>query len=211
MACGPSLFSTQPIPENSTAAKRKCGIPSASPKWATWRAASCWMAPSRAIRKCGCCATTWWSTPGRSVRCGASKTTSARSRAAWSAALRWTTTGMSSRATSSKPSRRSASPTKPPEDMPAIGVVTLELRLENAHSLKEKRHVVESLKDRLRHKFNVAVAEIEYQELWQRSAIAAVTVSSDRVHAEKVLRGVEEEAAALLGAALMGATVEWLA
>ena len=95
--------------------------------------------------------------------------------------------------------------------MPAIGVVTLELRLENAHSLKEKRHVVESLKDRLRHKFNVAVAEIEYQELWQRSAVAAVTVSSDRVHAEKVLRGVEEEAAALLGAALTGATVEWLA
>jgi uncharacterized protein YlxP (DUF503 family) len=95
--------------------------------------------------------------------------------------------------------------------MAAIGVVTLELRLENAHSLKEKRHVVESLKDRLRHKFNVAVAEIEYQELWQRSAVAAVTVSSDRVHAEKVLRGVEEEAAALLGAELTGATVEWLA
>ncbi|MGA3018585.1 MAG: DUF503 domain-containing protein [Bryobacteraceae bacterium] len=95
--------------------------------------------------------------------------------------------------------------------MAAIGVVTLELRLENAHSLKEKRHVVESLKDRLRHKFNVAVAEIEYQELWQRSAVAAVTVSSDRVHAEKVLCAVEEEAAALLGAELTGATVEWLA
>ncbi|MGA2197115.1 MAG: DUF503 domain-containing protein [Bryobacteraceae bacterium] len=95
--------------------------------------------------------------------------------------------------------------------MAAIGVVTLELRLENAHSLKEKRHVVESLKDRLRHKFNVAVAEIEYQELWQRSAVAAVTVSPDRVHAEKVLRAVEEEAAALLGAELTGATVEWLA
>ena len=95
--------------------------------------------------------------------------------------------------------------------MAAVGVVTLELRLDNAHSLKEKRHVVESLKDRLRHKFNVAVAEIEYQELWQRSAVAAVTVSSDRVHAEKVLRAVEEEAAALLGAELTGATVEWLA
>jgi uncharacterized protein YlxP (DUF503 family) len=95
--------------------------------------------------------------------------------------------------------------------MAAIGVVTLELRLENSHSLKEKRHVVESLKDRLRHKFNVAVAEIEYQELWQRAAVAAVTVSSDRVHAEKVLRGVEEEAAALLGSELTGATVEWLA
>jgi hypothetical protein len=68
--------------------------------------------------------------------------------------------------------------------MAAVGVITLELRIENAHSLKEKRHVVASLKDRLRHKFNVAVAEIEYQELWQRAAIAAVTVSGDRVHAE---------------------------
>ena len=95
--------------------------------------------------------------------------------------------------------------------MASVGVLTLELRLHNAHSLKEKRHVVKSLKDRLRHKFNVAVAEIEYQELWQRSAVAAVTVSPDRVHAEKVLRAVEEEAAALLGAELTGATVEWLA
>ena len=95
--------------------------------------------------------------------------------------------------------------------MAAIGVVTLELRLENAHSLKEKRHVVASLKERLRNKFNVAVAEIDHQDLWQRAAIAAVTVSSDHTHAEKVLRSVEEEAAALLGPGLAEATVEWLA
>jgi len=95
--------------------------------------------------------------------------------------------------------------------MAAIGVLTLELRLENSHSLKEKRHVVESLKARLRNKFNVAVAEIDYQDLWQRAAVAAVTVSSDHVHAEKVLRSVEEEAAALLGGELAEATVEWLA
>jgi len=95
--------------------------------------------------------------------------------------------------------------------MAAIGVLTLELRLENSHSLKEKRHVVESLKARLRNKFNVAVAEIDYQDLWQRAAVAAVTVSSDHVHAEKVLRSVEEEAAALLGGELVEATVEWLA
>jgi hypothetical protein len=95
--------------------------------------------------------------------------------------------------------------------MAAVGVLTLELRLENSHSLKEKRHVVESLKDRLRHKFNVAVAEIEYQDLWQRAAVAAVTVSPDRAHAERVLQSVEDEAAALLGGGLAGATVEWLA
>jgi uncharacterized protein YlxP (DUF503 family) len=94
--------------------------------------------------------------------------------------------------------------------MAAIGVLTLELRLESSHSLKEKRHVVQSLKDRLRHKFNVSVAEIDHQDLWQRSTIAAVTVSSARENAEKVLRSVEEEAAGMLGAALVDAAVEWI-
>jgi len=94
--------------------------------------------------------------------------------------------------------------------MAVIGVQTLELWLENSHSLKEKRHVVQSLKERLRNKFNVAVAEIDYQDLWQRAAVAAVTVSSDQVHAEKVLRSVEDEAASLLGQELVGATVEWM-
>jgi uncharacterized protein len=91
-----------------------------------------------------------------------------------------------------------------------IGVLTLELRLQNAHSLKEKRHVVKSLKDRLRHKFNVAVAEIDFQDLWQRAAVAAVTVSADHEHAEKTLQSVENEAADLLGSELAGSTVEWL-
>lgn len=94
--------------------------------------------------------------------------------------------------------------------MPAVGVLTLELRLENSHSLKDKRHVVKSLKDRLRGKFNVAVAEIDYQELWQRAAVAAVTVSPDHAHAERVLQSVEHEAALLLGPELADATVEWL-
>ena len=89
--------------------------------------------------------------------------------------------------------------------MAAIGVLTLELRIESSHSLKEKRHVVQSLKDRLRHKFNVSVAEIDHQDLWQRATIAAVTVSSDRENAEKVLRSVEEEAAGLVGSALVDA------
>ena len=95
--------------------------------------------------------------------------------------------------------------------MAVIGVLTMELRLEDSHSLKEKRHVVQSLKDRLRNKFNVAVAEIDHQDLWQRAAVAAVTVSSDHTHAQKVLQSVEDEAAAMLGGVLADATVEWLA
>ena len=94
--------------------------------------------------------------------------------------------------------------------MASIGVLTLELRLENSHSLKDKRHVVKGLKDRLRQRFNVAVAEIDYQDLWQRAAVAAVTVASDHTRSEQVLQSVEAEASALLGRDLVDATVEWL-
>ena len=95
--------------------------------------------------------------------------------------------------------------------MAVVGVLTLELRLENSHSLKDKRNVVASLKNRLRHKFNVAVAEIDHQDTWQRATLAAVTVSADQVFAGKILQAVEDEAAAILGGELDGATVEWLA
>jgi len=94
--------------------------------------------------------------------------------------------------------------------MASVGVLTLEMRLENAHSLKDKRQVVQSLKERLRRKFNVSVAEIDCQDLWQRAVVAAVTVSSDHGHAALVLQSVEREAASLLGGELVGATVEWL-
>ena len=91
-----------------------------------------------------------------------------------------------------------------------IAVLTLELNIEAAHSLKDKRHTVKGLKDRLRAKFNVAVAEIGYQDLWQRALVSAVTVSGDRAHAEQVLQLVEREASSLLGPALVSATVEWM-
>jgi uncharacterized protein YlxP (DUF503 family) len=93
----------------------------------------------------------------------------------------------------------------------AIGVLTLEIRVESAHSLKDKRQVVKGLKDRLRRKFNVSVAEIDYQDLWQRALVAAVTVSPDRAHAELVLQTVEREAVEVLGPQLVSAVVEWIA
>jgi uncharacterized protein len=94
--------------------------------------------------------------------------------------------------------------------MPAIGVLTLEVHIEDAHSLKDKRHVVKSLKDRLRSKFNVAVSEIDRQDLWQSAVVAAVTVSGDHARAEQVLQSVEREAASILGGMLISSGVEWL-
>jgi len=94
--------------------------------------------------------------------------------------------------------------------MAAVGVVTFELRIEHSHSLKEKRQVIKSLKDRLRSRFNVAVAEIDYQDLWQRAVVAAVTVSSDRKTAEEALQRVEQDASEALGASLVSAHFEWM-
>ncbi len=68
-----------------------------------------------------------------------------------------------------------------------IGVMTLEFHLPSCQSLKSKRYIVKSLKDRLFNKFNVSVAEIEYQDLWQRTKIAVVTVSANKRFANSIL------------------------
>jgi uncharacterized protein len=94
--------------------------------------------------------------------------------------------------------------------VPVVAVLTLEIFVEDSHSLKDKRHVVKSLKDRLKQKFNVAVAEIDGLDSWQHSVIAAVTVSNERVHAEQMLHAVEKESAAILGGMLASSGIEWL-
>ena len=94
--------------------------------------------------------------------------------------------------------------------MPSVGVMILELRMDESHSLKDKRHFVKGLKDRLRGKFNVSVAEIDYQDLWQRGLIAVAAVSAEHSHVEQVLQNVERDAALLLGPLLVGVTTEWL-
>jgi uncharacterized protein YlxP (DUF503 family) len=91
-----------------------------------------------------------------------------------------------------------------------IGLLTFELRLEHSHSLKDKRQVVKSLKDRLRSRFNVAVSETGLQEMWQRGIVAVVTVSGDRKSAEEVLQRVEEDASGMLGPMLVRTELEWM-
>jgi uncharacterized protein len=91
-----------------------------------------------------------------------------------------------------------------------IGLLTLEIYIPEAHSLKDKRQVLRSLKDRLRKKFNVAVAELEGQDSWQRSVVGVVSLSSNNAHLEKSLRTVLEESEKLLGRDLIGNDLELL-
>lgn len=68
-----------------------------------------------------------------------------------------------------------------------IGVLTLELEIPWAHSLKEKRMVVNRVRDTVRAKFNVAVAEVDENDVWNRAVIAVVTVANEQVHCNQVL------------------------
>ncbi|MCF6239261.1 MAG: DUF503 domain-containing protein [Candidatus Marinimicrobia bacterium] len=87
-----------------------------------------------------------------------------------------------------------------------LGLLQLELHLPVAQSLKQKRRVVKSLKDRLQTRFNVSVAEVGYLDKWQRSSLAIAMVSTDRRYLEasfeKISAFVDQE---LLGSAFITA------
>ena len=75
-----------------------------------------------------------------------------------------------------------------------VAHLTLELRIEAAHSLKDKRQVVRSLKDRLRARFNIAVAELEPDNAWQRATFGIVSVSGSRAYLDGLMHSVERAA-----------------
>ena len=79
-----------------------------------------------------------------------------------------------------------------------VGLLTLELHIPDAQSLKDKRQVLRSLKDKLRRDFNVAVAELEHHDTWQRSVVGIVTISNDEKHLREVLQKVLDEADRIL-------------
>lgn len=91
-----------------------------------------------------------------------------------------------------------------------IGLLTLELHIADSHSLKEKRQVLRSLKDKLREHFNVAVSELDYHDTWQRSVIGVVTLSNEEQHVEETLQKVLAESDRILGPALVSHAVELL-
>ena len=70
-----------------------------------------------------------------------------------------------------------------------VGVLQVELTIPSADSLKVKRMVLRGLKDRIRRNFNVSVAEVDENNLWQ-SVVLAVVVSNDRRFANRVLSSI---------------------
>jgi len=94
-----------------------------------------------------------------------------------------------------------------------IAFLTLELRIEGAQSLKDKRQVLRSLKDKLRNGFNVAVAELDANDLWQRATIGVVSISGSQDYLQGLMQNVEREAgriASSTGAEITDAFLEFL-
>lgn len=72
-----------------------------------------------------------------------------------------------------------------------VGLVTWELHLNGCQSLKDKRRVLKSLKDRLHRTLNVSVAETNHHDRWQRAEISCCVVAVDRRHADSVLTAAD--------------------
>lgn len=72
-----------------------------------------------------------------------------------------------------------------------VALAVWKLHLPGCSSLKEKRQVLRSVKDRLHRQFNVAVAETAYHDVWQTAEVGACTVAVDRRQAERVLHSAD--------------------
>ena len=94
-----------------------------------------------------------------------------------------------------------------------VAQLTLELRIEHARSLKDRRQVVRSMKDQLRQGFNVSVAEMDEAVTWQSATIGVVAISGSRDYLQGLIEKVEHSARRManeLGAELADAFWEYL-
>jgi uncharacterized protein YlxP (DUF503 family) len=74
-----------------------------------------------------------------------------------------------------------------------IGLLSIEIFLPFSHSLKEKRKVLNALRDRFGKKYNIAIAELDFQDKWQRAKLGILTLNSQKRVVDQVLRKVLEE------------------
>ena len=94
-----------------------------------------------------------------------------------------------------------------------VAQLTLELRIEHAQSLKDRRQVVRSMKDQLRQNFNISVAEMDEAITWQSATLGIVAISSSRSYVHQLIEEVERSARRManeLGAELSDSFWEYL-
>jgi uncharacterized protein YlxP (DUF503 family) len=95
----------------------------------------------------------------------------------------------------------------------ATAQLTLEVRIEHAQSLKDRRQVVRSLKDQLRQHFNISVAELDEAVTWQSATLGVAAISGSRSYLQGLMDEVERAARRMtneLGAELIDSYWEYL-
>lgn len=90
-----------------------------------------------------------------------------------------------------------------------VGCLYLDLFISEAQSLKDRRRVLNSLKERLHQKFPVASAEVGETDLWQRAELAIVSVSNEQRHVDEVLSSLADWAGRQHGFVVSGRRLEW--
>jgi hypothetical protein len=73
-----------------------------------------------------------------------------------------------------------------------VGLASIDIHIPESGSLKSKRHVLKGIKDRVKNKFNVSIAEVGHNDLWQRATIGVSVVANDKKFANQVLSKVVE-------------------
>jgi len=91
-----------------------------------------------------------------------------------------------------------------------VGILTLELHLYEADSLKSKRMIIKSLKDRIKNKFNVSIAEVGGNDLWQRSVLGAACVANETKVINEMLDGIKNIVLNTPSVELLNSTIEMI-
>lgn len=93
--------------------------------------------------------------------------------------------------------------------MVRVGIYTLEIYLPSSSSLKDKRRIIKGLKDRLRTRHNISIAEVDGQELWQRSTLAVVSVSNSEAPLHASFQKIHHEIEQRLPGGIVSETIEF--
>ena len=91
-----------------------------------------------------------------------------------------------------------------------VGILRVELHIPESNSLKAKRQIVKGIKDRIRNKFNVSIAEVDNNDLWQRASLGVSMVSNDKQFVKQVLCSVVDKINQENGAVILDHSIEFI-
>ena len=91
-----------------------------------------------------------------------------------------------------------------------VAAMRLELRIRDAHSLKEKRHIIKSVTSHVSRTFNVAVSEVDHQDLWNRATLGVAVVAPHASQLDRILHSVERHMRERIDTELIGVSISYL-